>query len=162
MSVSFYGPAAALVAAAVLLLGQASAGPNPADAQKITTCLETAGEKDTSGLECIGIVADPCITAALQTNRYLEDSRACAARELAIWNARIASHIESTKRHGKQFVDGIAAAQRSFADSIGKLCPLHDKLDPGMAPGGGQYCRLQETAMRALQLHRIDRASRPH
>ena len=48
------------VLVAMLLAGApqaASARPN-SDHQKIDVCLKTAIERDTSGVECIGIVAD--------------------------------------------------------------------------------------------------------
>jgi hypothetical protein len=36
------------------------AGPNPGDGQRIDACLKASAEKGTSGVACIGIVADPC------------------------------------------------------------------------------------------------------
>lgn len=43
-----------------------------------------------------------------------------------------------------------------------KFCPVFDKLDPGMGPGGANYCRLQETARRTLNLRRLADAVNEH
>ena len=147
---------------AVAWLSTAPAGPNP-DAQKIDACLKAAAEKDISGAGCIGIVADPCIAAASKTNSFIKDSAACAARELAIWTARLQRALQSAnKGGGKTVASAVAASQKSFTDSLAKLCPLYDKLDPGMSLGGATYCRLQETAMRVLLLERLADAVNPH
>jgi|SRR5262245_36006081 len=151
------------VLVAVAWLSSAPAAPNQADAQKIDACLKAAAEKDTSGAGCIGIVADPCIAAASKTNSFIKDSVACAARELAIWTARLQRAVASAgKGGGKDIANAVATSQKSFADSLAKLCPLYDKVDPGMALGGATYCRLQETAMRVLLLERLADAVNPH
>ena len=151
------------VLVAVAWLTAAAAGPNQADAQKIDTCLKAAAGKDTSGAACIGIVADPCIAAASKTNAYIKDSAACAARELTIWTARMQRAVASAgKGGGKNIASAVAASQKSFTDSLAKLCPLYDKVDPDMALGGANYCRLQETAMRVLLLQRLADAVNPH
>ena len=56
----------------------------------------------------------------------------------------------------------VAASQKSFTDSLAKLCPIYDKVDPDMALGGSTYCRLQETAMRAILIERLSDAVNPH
>jgi len=146
----------------VVWVAGAVAGPNP-DAQKIDACLKAAAEKDTSGTACIGIVADPCIAAASKTDSFIKGSAACAARELAIWTARMQRAIASAnKGGGKSIASSVAASQKSFSDSLARLCPLYDKLDPDMSLGGSTYCRLQETAMRALLLERLADAVNPH
>src|SRR5258705_12558079 len=86
---------------ALPLLTPASAAPNAADAQKIEACLKAASEKDQSGVTCIGIVADPCIAAVKEKNTYWEDSKACAARELAVWNGRLTAALKGSKAGGK-------------------------------------------------------------
>jgi hypothetical protein len=153
---------AALLSAAVFLTA-AAAGPNPADAQKIDACLKAAADKGASGVACIGIVADPCIAAASKTDAYVKDSTACAARELAIWNLRLQRAIQSAgKGSGKGVATAVAASQKSFADSLAKLCPQFENLDPGTSLGGPAYCRLHETAMRVLVLERLAAAVNPH
>jgi hypothetical protein len=145
---------------AVWLTG-AAAGPNP-DAQKIDACLKAAREKGVSGTACIGIIADPCIATASKTNDYIKGSAACAARELTIWTARLQRAVPGVKGGGKEFTSPVAASQKSFADSLAKLCPVYDKVDPGMALGGATYCRLQETAVRAILIERLSDAVNPH
>ena len=148
---------------AAAFLTSAAAGPNAADGQKIDACLKAAAEKDASGAACIGIVADPCIAAASKTDAYIKDSAACAARELAIWTARLQRAVQSaSKGGGKAKATAVDASQKSLADSLAKLCPLFDKVDPGMALGGATYCRLQATAIRVLAIERLADAVNPH
>ena len=140
----------------------AVAGPNP-DAQKIDACLKAAAEKETPRIACIGIVADPCIATASKTNDYIKGSTACAARELTIWTARLQRAVQSAgKGGGKAKATAVDASQKSFTDSLAKLCPLFDKVDPGMALGGATYCRLQATAIRVLAIERLAEAVNPH
>ena len=129
---AFCAPFAAFFIAAAFGCTSAAAGPNAADAQKIDACLKAAAEKDTSRTACIGIVADPCIAAASKTNAYIKDSAACAARELAIWTARLQRAVQSAgKGGGKAKATAVDASQKSLTDSLAKLCPLFDKVDPG-------------------------------
>jgi hypothetical protein len=145
------------------LLTGAAAGPNPADRQKIDACLDAAAEKGASRVACIGIVADPCMAAANKTDNDIKGSAACAARELAIWTARLQRAVQSaSKGGGKSIATAVAASQKSFAESLAKLCPQLENLEPGMAPGAGTYCRLQETAMRVIVLERLAEAVNPH
>ena len=140
----------------------AAADPNP-DAQKIDTCLKAAMEQGASGVACIGIVADPCIQAASKSDAYVKDSAACAARELMIWTARLQRAVQgASKGGGKNVAAAVAASQKSFTDSLAKLCPLFENLDPGTSLGGPAYCRLHETAMRVLVLERLADAVNPH
>src|SRR5262249_48097837 len=127
---------AAFLAALTCLLVSvpATAGPNPADAQKIDACLKAVDEKGTSAAPCIGIVADPCIEAAKGKNTDVEDWKACAARELAIWTARMQTAIrEIQKGAEKQMVANVTNSQQSFTASLTRLCPIFDKVDPGTA-----------------------------
>jgi hypothetical protein len=146
---------------AVWLTG-AAAGPNP-DAQKIDACLKGTAEKGVSGAACIGIIADPCIATASKTNDYIKGSVACAARELTIWTARLQRAVHSAgKGGGKAKATAVDASQKSLTDSLAKLCPLFDNVDPGMALGGATYCRLQATAIRVLAIERLADAVNPH
>jgi Lysozyme inhibitor LprI len=152
----------AAIFAGSLVSVPALAGPNP-DAQKIDACLKAAIEKDQSGVACIGIVADPCIAVAKTTNSYREDTKTCAARELAIWTARMQTAIrEFQKGADKQMVTSVTNAQQSWSASLTRLCPVFDKVDPDVALGGANYCRLQETAMRVIGLERLAVAVNPH
>src|SRR5215813_2000717 len=146
---------AVMLPALSLLPAPAAAGPSP-DGQKIDACLKAAVEKGQSGVACIGIVADPCIEVAKGKNSDVEDSKACAARELAIWNARMQTAIrEIQKGAEKQMLANVTNSQQSFTTSLTRLCPVFDKVDPGTAMGGANYCRLQETAMRVIVLERL-------
>ena len=108
-------------------------------------------------------MADPCIAAASKTNSYIKDSAACAARELAIWTTRLQRAVQSAgKGGGKAKATAVAASQKSLTDSLAKLCPLFDKVDPDMALGGATYCRLQATAIRVLAIERLADAVNPH
>ncbi len=155
--------AIASVFIAAAFLTSAAAGPNPADGQRIDACLKAASKNGASGVACIGIIADPCIAAASKTNSYRTDSVACAARELAIWTTRLPRAVQSAaKGGGKAMASSVDASQKSFTDSLAKLCPLYDKVDPDMALGGSTYCRLHETAIRVLVLERLADAVNPH
>ena len=154
------------VFAGVLLavwLTSAVAGPNP-DAQKIDACLKASGRKGrVPRTACIGIIADPCIATAIKTNDYIKGSVACAARELTIWTARLQRALQSAgKGGGKGKATAVDASQKSLTDSLAKLCPLFDKVDPDMARGGATYCRLQATAIRVLAIERLADAVNPH
>jgi hypothetical protein len=153
----------AAAVAGSLVAASALAGPNP-DAQKIDACLKAASEKEQSGgVACIGLVADPCIEAAKGKNSDVEDSKACAARELAIWSARMATAIREIQRGAeKQMTANVTNSQTSWSASLTRLCPVFDKVDPGTALGGANYCRLQETAMRVIVLERLAVSVNPH
>ena len=152
-----------LAAAFLALAIPAYAGPNPADGKAVEACLTAATEKGTSLTACIGIVADPCIAVAGKTNSYIEDSKACAARELAVWTARMQRALKDSSRGGgKETTAAVASAQKTWSDSVTRLCPLFDNLDPGASLGGGAYCRLHHTAIRVLALERLAHAINPH
>ncbi len=155
------------IAGAFLLLPHfsigATGGPNAADAQRIDACLKAAGQQGASGVACIGIVADPCIAAVREKDSASKDAVACATRELAIWTTRLQNAARlASKGGGKAIATAMAASRKSWSDSLTRLCPLFDNLDPGMSLGGANYCHLQETAMRALMLERLADAVNPH
>ena len=140
----------------------ASAAPSSADAQTIDACLQAASEKAQSGVACIGIVADPCIESVKDKNSAADDSKACAARELAVWNARLQTALKESKAGGKDIAAAVTNSQASWSAASSRLCPVFDKLDPGASLGGANYCRLQETAMHVLVLERLAYAVNPH
>ena len=135
----------------------------PTDAQIVTACLKKAEGAGEFGGACIGAAADPCIVNAMKQKTYWEDSKACAARELGVWTDlmnKAAARID--KVGDKAIKTAVAEGQRAFAVARDKLCPVFDGLDPGMVPGGANYCRLQETARRALALQRLASALGAH
>jgi Lysozyme inhibitor LprI len=140
-----------------------AAPPTAADSKAVAQCVDAARNGGGFGGNCIGVVADPCIKAAANRDSYVADAKACAARELAVWQARLAQAVASaSKSGGNQVRSMIAAAQKSWASSQDALCPLFANLDPGMTLGADVYCRLQETARRALLLERLAEAVGEH
>ena len=127
-----------------------------ADSQTITQCLKKARDTGDLGGNCIGVIADPCITVAKKKNSFVEDGKACAARELAVWNALEAEAIKRVRAGNFKEVTGpVVEGQKTLAQSKDKFCPVFDVIDPNEAVGGANYCRLQETARRVLLLRRI-------
>lgn len=133
------------------------------DTKAIAQCVDAARNSDGFGGNCIGVVADPCIKAARERDSYVEDAKACAARELAVWQARLAQAVViATKSGGTRMRTSVATAQKSWAASQDALCTLFNNLDPGAALGADAYCRLQETSRRALLLERLGAAVSEH
>jgi hypothetical protein len=143
--------------------GWAAAKPSPQDLKAVQTCL--AGQEGELGVKCIGVVADACIKAA--ENKELgnvEDkkAKACAARELAVWEAQLETELKAVKAGGSDMIKAVTDAQNTWRASREKFCPLFDKVEPGMLNGAANYCRLQETARRVLLLRRLGEAVNPH
>ena len=162
-------PSAAILLAAALLAASLAPSPalaqkaSPADSQAIAACLKKADGEGKYPGACIGAVADPCIVAASGKNNDWENSKACAARELAIWNALMADALKRANAGAeKDMKAAVAESQAAFTKSRDALCPIYDKLDPGMVMGGANYCRLQETARRTLMLRRLADAVNEH
>jgi hypothetical protein len=128
-----------------------------ADRTTIHQCL--AHDKKGGGETCVGIVADPCITAVSSRDSYDADAKACAARELAVWSEFLQETLKSLKAGGG--ID-LAESQSNWLKSREELCPLFDNIDPGMYLGGSDYCRLQETGRRYLILNRLSEAMSEH
>jgi hypothetical protein len=163
--------AAGAGAAALVLLassGHAGAQDAAADRAAVKKCLGDAQEADKFGGGCIGIIADPCIKdpnkAKAQTVEAVTAAeKACANRELAVWTELMQAAVKKVQRGGfKDISQPVADAQKSWAASRDKLCPVFDKIEPGMYVGGSAYCRLQETARRALSLDKLGDAVNEH
>ena len=115
-----------------------------ADRTAIAQCLA----QDKKGQACIGIVADPCMAAANE-----EGAKACAARELAVWDELLQASLKTVNASGPPAIrTAVVEAQSNWLKSREGLCPVFDGVDPGMGVGGANYCRLQETGRRALIL----------
>ncbi len=133
------------------------------DSQAIAACLKKASDAGEFGASCIGIVADPCITKTMSQKTYWEDSKACAGRELSVWSELMSKALKAVDKSADKAVKAaVIDAQKAWQQSREKLCPLFDRLDPGMAPGGANYCRLQEAARRVLSLQRLGDALGEH
>jgi uncharacterized protein YecT (DUF1311 family) len=116
-----------------------------ADRGSITQCVNASHDRN----ECVGIVADACIKA-IAGDSYVEDAKACAARERGVWDERLQASLKSVNASFPALQLAIADAQSNWLKSLEGLCPDFDDIDPGMYVGGSEYCRLQETGRRAL------------
>jgi hypothetical protein len=154
-----------LALAAFLVAGPAAAQKAaPADMAAIKACLKAAAEKPSFGGECVGLVADPCIKAAAPTDDGSNAKvKACAARELTVWSSLLDGALKRVTQGGfPEIVKAVGAAQKTWAASRDQLCPVFDKIEPGMYLGGAAYCRLQETARRVLSLDKLGDAVNEH
>jgi hypothetical protein len=138
----------------------AMAASAPQDKKLIATCLERVA--DGLGTQCIGIVADPCIRAIKDDDTAGSKARACAARELAVWEDEMSAVLKAIDAAGRDIKAPVSLAQQSWRESRDKLCPIFDKIDPGMFVGGANHCRLHETARRALVLRKLAAAVGEH
>jgi hypothetical protein len=128
----------------------------PADVKAIAACIDKAETNGSHGFNCVGSIADPCIKSVAQTNDYVEASRKCAMRELAVWDDLMLKAMQGVKKGGfKETEKATGPAQRAWAESSKALCPVFDLIEPGMFLGGSAYCRLQETGRRAILLQRL-------
>jgi hypothetical protein len=156
--------AAVMLAANLSLASMAFAqGPAPADVTVIDACLKTAEKTGGFGGACVGLVADPCIKAAAGVNGDVDNWKACAARELAIWTQKTDKALKKVQAGG--FADVIKAvkdSQETFAASRDRFCAVFDKIEPGIYRGSASYCRLRETANRTLSLIKLGVAVNEH
>lgn len=135
--------------------------PPSGDKGIIAKCLEAAPAG--FGGQCIGIIADPCIKKAEGRATDVKDKKACAARELAVWNGILADALKQIKAGAEAKMNtSVTSAQASWSQSLKTLCPIFNNLDPGMSEGGAEYCSLQETARRTLLLKRLGEAVNEH
>ena len=133
------------------------------DSKSIARCIEAAQKGGRFAGNCIGTVADPCIKAAADRDSYVEDAKACAARELAVWVVRLQNSLKIIGRNGgAKMLSSVTVAQTNWTSSRDTLCPLFNNLDPGASLGADEYCRLQETARRVLLLERLGAAVSEH
>jgi uncharacterized protein YecT (DUF1311 family) len=140
-----------------LLFTVAFAAPEitSADRAAVTQCISVSHDKNA----CIGIVADACIKNASSRDSYADDSKACAVRELDVWDERLRASLKIVNDSFPALPSAIADAQSNWLKSRDGLCLRFDNIDPGMYLGGSDYCRLQETGRRALI---IECMSLPH
>jgi hypothetical protein len=151
--------ASVIISLAMLsFINAALAQPAGDDRKTIQTCL--ASQDGNLGSKCVGIIADPCIEAASGDGTK---AKACATRELVVWEAQMEAALKRVKAGGfKDIGRAVTQAQATWQSSLRELCPIFDKIDPGMLPGAAQYCRMYETAHRALLLRRLGDAVNEH
>lgn len=131
------------------------------DGDKLKACIEAAEKAQKSGMGCAGSIADPCIANA--RNGPESGPAACAKRELVVWEALLQTALQGINKSGfKELVASVQQSQTQWSASREKLCPNFGQVDPGMAVGGPDYCRLIETAGRALTLRKLAAALQEH
>lgn len=121
------------------------------DRAALTHCLA----RDKSGEKCIGIVSQACPVDTQTSDADVVEAniRACAGRELAVWNELLQASLAVVNASGSPAVcTAVAEAQSNWLKSRESVCPIFDNVDPGMYSGGANYCRLQEASRRALIL----------
>jgi hypothetical protein len=149
------------LAGTMLLVSAASAQTAaPADTRAIEECLTAAEKNQKSDSACVGIVADPCIRAG---NNSDEQAKKCTARELSVWTAMMKKAIEDVKKGGfAEVTKAAGSSQEAWTKSTATFCPVFDKIEPGMVPGGAAYCRLQATGSRVIMLRKLAAAVNEH
>ncbi|QUS42216.1 DUF1311 domain-containing protein [Tardiphaga alba] len=156
--------AAVILVASLPFASMASAKSTvSSDVAKIDACLKKSEETGGFGGACVGLVADPCIKAALGVSDDVAAWRSCAAFELAIWTRKMDEALKMVQNGG--FPDKIKAvkdAQATFAASRDRFCAVFDTVEPGMYRGDANYCRMRETANRALSLIKLGAAVNEH
>lgn len=133
---------------------------SPADLKVVNDCLKSSDKNDKLGTGCIGLVADPC---RAKTENDTDKNRACARRELAVWNAILEAAGKRVRAGGfKEIAKALADSEKAWAAQRDALCPVFDKIEPGFLPGDANYCRMQTTANRALLLRKLGDAVNEH
>lgn len=155
---------ATFAALGALLLGSApctgAQQANAADLKIVNACLAKADKTAGLGTACIGAIADPCTRKA---DNDVAKAKICAERELAVWDAVADAATKRVRAGGfKDISKAVADSQKSWAKQRDTLCPVFDKIEPGMLLGAGSYCRMQTTAQRALLLRRLGDAVNEH
>jgi uncharacterized protein YecT (DUF1311 family) len=132
----------------------------PADLKIIQDCLKSADSNGNLGTGCIGLVAEPCTRKA---GNDVAKSKACAQRELLVWNALTEAAARRVRAGGfKEISRALAESEKAWMQQRDALCPVFDQIDPGTLPGDAAYCRMQTTANRALLLRRLGAAVNEH
>ena len=131
-----------------------------ADLKIINDCLGAADKTGDLGTTCIGRIADACTRKA---EKDVGKSKACAQRELAVWNALTEAATKRVRAGGfKDIIKALVESEKAWTQQRDALCPVFDKIEPGFLPGDAAYCRMQTTANRALLLRRLGDAVNEH
>ena len=105
----------------------------PADTKAIRDCLKKADDAGQLGNNCIGIVADPCVEKSDKMNAR---TKACAARELAVWTALTEGASKRVKAGGfKDISAAVAESDKGWMQLRDKLCPVFDKIETRLFAG---------------------------
>lgn len=131
-----------------------------ADTKIIGTCLKQADDSGEFGMNCVGLVAAPCMKKVAND---VTRSRACAQRELAVWTVVNDAAAKRVRAGGfKDISTALAESDKGWSRQRDTLCPAFDKIEPGFLPGDAAYCRMQTTANRALLLRKLGAAVNEH
>lgn len=131
----------------------------PAGLKLINDCLKNADKNGKLGTSCIGLIDEPCRG---KTDNETDKNRACAQRELAVWNAILETASKRVRAGGfKEIIKALADSEKAWAAQRDALCPAFDRVEPGWLPGDANYCRMQVTANRALLLRKLGDSVNP-
>lgn len=156
--------ACSLVALAALTFGPCTTASaqqaNAADLKIINGCLAKADKNGDLGTGCVGLIADTCTRKA---DNDVAKSKVCAERELAVWTVISDAASKRVRAGGfKEISKALADSEKSWTRQRDALCPVFDRVEPGMLLGAAAYCRMQTTANRALLLRRLGDAVNEH
>ncbi len=71
------------------------------------------------------------------------DPKLCAKRELAVWTKLLGAVVAKVSKGGfEQVTVAARKAQQAWMASREQICRAFDNVDPGMALGGSDYCRI--------------------
>src|SRR6187551_929332 len=102
----------------LVLLIMAPQGANaqqvaPAGLKLVNDCLKNADKNGKLGTSCIGLVDEPCRG---KTDNETDKNRACAQRELAIWNAILETASKRVRGGGfKEITKALADSEKAWA-----------------------------------------------
>ena len=110
----------------VLVSAGAATWARTGDTKTISDCLKKTDDSGGLGNNCIGIVADACVTASDNTSAK---TKVCAARELAVWTALTMAAAKRVKAGGfKDISVAVAESEKGWTQLRDKLCPVFDKI----------------------------------
>lgn len=130
-----------------------SGEPTQAETRRITACLAEARRRESPREDCIGKVIDRCMEQP--GGHSTAGMRACAERELTIWDDRLNRHYQRLSKA----LDGKAArklrdTQRLWIKWRDAKCEMPYVLFEGgtMAGPMSSDCRMRTTGRRAIEL----------
>jgi len=119
-----------------------------ADRTAIVQCVSAPHDiRDYGETSCVGIIPNPCVKVPSSRDPQIKDAKACAARELALWDERLQASLKIVNASFPALQPAITDAQSNWLKSREELCSAfyieesNDRTD---------LCRLQETSRRAL------------
>jgi uncharacterized protein YecT (DUF1311 family) len=149
-----------LAAVAVLVLSATThaerAKLDARDVKAVQDCLESDKAAQHAGELCIGVVADPCLDAP-DGDQSTAGRVACTDRELAVWDQVLNENFRVLRDNldAKQRIK-LRDMQRAWVTARDKTCNFFwDYFQGTMATPMEAYCRMRETARRAMFIKRF-------